>query len=136
MPQLTVINGKIDGFVGQSKIYIGRANSGYNLKKSPLANPYHVGKNGDRHTVVEKFGVWLDAEIAKGMKGQYSAAFEELKCIRDRVKTGEKVELACFCKQPGRSVECHGDIVQDRVERMLLFEARRLRRSHQQATEE
>jgi hypothetical protein len=34
-----VINGKRDGFIGQDKIYIGRANKFYGLQKSPLHNP-------------------------------------------------------------------------------------------------
>lgn len=37
---LKIINGKKDGFIGENKIYIGRYNKSYNLKPSPLSNPY------------------------------------------------------------------------------------------------
>ncbi len=82
------------GFISEGIIYIGRKNHYYRLKQSPLANPYHIGKDGERSTVVQKYRFWLDMEVTKGLKGEYSPAFSELKCIRDKVVGGEKIKLA------------------------------------------
>lgn len=66
------------GFIGEGIIYIGRKNGYYQLKQSPLANPYHIGKDGAPSTVVQKYHAWLDTEVTKGLKGEYSPAFSGL----------------------------------------------------------
>jgi hypothetical protein len=43
-----VINGKNSGFLGNSKIYIGRANKSYLLKGSVLQNRFVIGQDGNR----------------------------------------------------------------------------------------
>lgn len=40
-------------------IYIGRTNGRYGLSASPLANPFRLGKDGDRLTVLARYRVWL-----------------------------------------------------------------------------
>lgn len=118
MELIQVINGDRDGWVGQNRIYVGRANPRRGLlQSSPLANPFHIGKDGDRPTVVQKYRTWLNAEITKGMRGEYSRSFEELKRIRDKVLAGEKVKLACYCFPK----ECHASVVKEQVEKMVAI---------------
>lgn len=53
---ITVINGKTDGFIGKDKIYIGRRNRTYNLLESPLHNPYNIEKGvRSREDVIKVF---------------------------------------------------------------------------------
>lgn len=39
---MRIVNGKINGFIGENKIYIGRANHKLKLKGSLLSNPYPI----------------------------------------------------------------------------------------------
>jgi hypothetical protein len=119
MQPIKVINGDRDGWVGATRIYIGRLNHSRGLlKSSPLANPYRIGKDGSRKAVVEKYRLWLNAEIEKGMKGEYSTALEQLKRIRDKLLAGEKIELSCYCTP----ALCHGDVIKEQVEKMAALQ--------------
>lgn len=116
MQSIQVINGDREGWLGQDQIYVGRANPRRGLlQSSPLANPFHIGKDGNRSTVVQKYRTWLDSEITKGMKGEYSRAFQELKRIRDKVIAGEKIKLACYCSPQ----ECHANVIKEQVKKMV-----------------
>lgn len=105
-----VINGKNSGFIGSSKIYIGRANKSYLLKGSVLQNQFTIGRDGDREEVIAKYRKWLWNEVQKK-----EAVFQELVRIAERVKKGEAVQLACWCKP----LKCHGDVVKACVEWMI-----------------
>lgn len=105
-----VINGKHSGFIGNSKIYIGRPNKTYLLKGSVLQNPFAIGRDGDREEVIVKYRQWLWREVQK--RGE---VFDELVQIANRVKNGEAVQLACWCKP----LKCHGDVVKACVEWMI-----------------
>jgi len=105
-----VINGKNSGFLGNSKIYIGRANKSYLLKGSVLQNRFVIGQDGNREEVVAKYRQWLWQEVQK--RGE---VFDELVRIAERVKKGETVQLACWCKP----LKCHGDVVKSCIEWMI-----------------
>lgn len=105
---LRVSDGRYTGFVGQDKIYIGRENKSYNLRKSPLANPYVIGRDGDRNQVIELFRQWLWRQIKSWQEtGRLNPAVEELLMICDRVKKGDDIILTCWC----HLLRCHGDVV-------------------------
>lgn len=99
-PIPVVTNGRQTGFVGDNKLYIGRANR--SLQGSPLANPFKIGRDGDRDEVVAKYRCWLWREYKKG-----GLVRRELEAIAARVKAGEAVELVCWCAPQ----KCHGDVV-------------------------
>jgi hypothetical protein len=105
-----VINGKVSGFRGSSKIYIGRANKSYNLPASILQNKFAIGKDSSREEVIEKYRKWLWDEVQKRAE-----VFEELVRIARQVKAGESVQLVCWCKP----LKCHGDVVKRCVEWMI-----------------
>jgi hypothetical protein len=107
---IKVINGKIDGFIGKDKIYIGRKNFYYGLEESVLRNIFKIGVDGNRNEVIEKYRKWLWIEFNK--KG---LVYNELIKIGRKVKNGEKIELVCYCKPLG----CHGDIVKNCIEWMI-----------------
>lgn len=105
---LNVVNGKVVGFDGEEKIYIGRKYFG--LKASILANPYIIGKDGTRAEVVEKYRQWLWQEYQKN-----GAVRAKLEAIADRVLNGEKIDLVCWCA-PGK---CHGDVIKNCITWMI-----------------
>lgn len=82
-------------------IYIGRP--------SLLGNPFVIGKDGDRAKVIEKYRIWLWAQVkARG------AVFEELVRIK-KLAERQDVHLVCWCRP---ELSCHGDVVQACIEWM------------------
>lgn len=78
--------------------YLGRPCAGW--IGSPLANPYHIGKDGDRVQVIRKYKVWLWTV----MQAKNSDAWDELKRLVD---APEPLTLGCWClPQP-----CHIEVV-------------------------
>jgi hypothetical protein len=105
---LTVINGKTNGFLGTHKIYIGRANYSIRLFQSPLANPFVIGRDGNRAQVIQKYREWLWQNVkAWKESGSENEVVKELLIIRDRVLNGENIALSCYCFP----LACHGDII-------------------------
>jgi hypothetical protein len=101
-----VQNGKTWGFTGRDKIYIGRANG--KLEGSPLANPFVVGRDGDRTEVIEKCRKWLWEQIKKWIEtGEMTDAVIAIKSIAVDVAEGKRVILTCWCKPEA----CHGDVI-------------------------
>lgn len=67
-------------------VYIGRP--------SKYGNPFVIGKDGDRKTVIKKYEIWL-------MK-------DDQKELRHDIKKNLKGKiLGCFCKPE----KCHGDVI-------------------------
>ena len=94
-------NGKVIGWIGEDKYYIGRTGNG--MIGSELSNIFKIGKDGTRAEVIAKYRMWLGGIIKKG-KG---LAWLELQGLRERYRNGESVILLCYCKPLG----CHGDIL-------------------------
>jgi hypothetical protein len=74
-------------------VYIGRACKGW--KASKWANPFHIGKDGTREQVIEKYRYYVLATP------HLVAALPELK---DKV-------LGCWCNP----LPCHGDVLVELV---------------------
>lgn len=111
---LIVLNGKKFGFIGENKIYIGRANG--QLPQSPLANPFILGRDGDRLTVVEKFRHWLWPQIKQWQEtGELTPAVMALKDLVIASKENRTVILTCWC----RPSPCHGDVIDSCVQWLI-----------------
>ncbi len=93
-------------------IYIGRENRTYCLRRSPLANPFVIGKDGNKDEVVEKYRQWLWGEIQKGRVNE-NEVWKELKRILSDIKQLDSeddfIRLRCWCSK--ESEKCHGDVV-------------------------
>ena len=78
-------------------VYIGRAMGWQRLKKSPYANPFKIGKDGNRDEVIEKYREWILAqpELVERAKRE----------LKGKV-------LGCWCKPD----PCHGDVLVEIVE--------------------
>jgi hypothetical protein len=105
---MQVVNGKVDGFVGKDKIYIGRATK--KLPCSPLANQYVIGFDGDRDRVIELYRRWLWYQVNIGEHNP-NGALKELLTIARLVKTGKPVILTCYCAP----LACHGDVIRNAI---------------------
>lgn len=89
MIKTTVVNIKRTKDYGE---YIGRG--------SIYGNPYHIGKDGSREEVIDKYKTWLKLKLRDPM---FKKAVLRLK---------GKI-LGCYCKP----LPCHGDILVDYIEK-------------------
>lgn len=108
---IKVINGKIDGFIGENKIYIGRENKTYGLKESPLANHFIIGEDGSRNRVIDKYKGWLRSELLSNTK---TDVIEEIERLTELAKQSDLI-LTCWCKP----LKCHGDFIKGLIEERL-----------------
>lgn len=104
---LEVINGKTSGWLGENTIYIGR--SCYGMQGSILANPYKIGRDGDRTQVMAKYRRWLWKQVT-----ERGPVYHELLRMARRSRT-EHLKLACWCKPE----PCHGDIIKNCIEWLI-----------------
>ena len=91
-----VLNGYVAGFGEDVGIYIGRGGKG--KKGSPLANPYHIGRDGSRSEVIALYRVWLWDRI----QNRDPKVLAELRRIYET-----ESDVICFCAPH----PCHGDVV-------------------------
>ena len=84
-----VVNRRVE----KETIYIGRG--------SPLGNPYIIGKDGDRETVIAKYKDYLVQQISVDNQ-------EIITALRD-IKRDHNARLGCYCKP----LSCHGDVILD-----------------------
>ena len=82
-------------------VYIGRP--------SLLGNPFKIGEHGTREEVIARYRAWLWRQIK--LRG---AVYRELQRLAAIAKQGNLV-LICWCKQEGRRIPCHGDILKSAV---------------------
>lgn len=81
---------------GGYDVYIGRAVPRRGLQASPFANPFRIGRDGDREAVLRRYVNWLLYS-----EDRYARwAFQHARELRGK-------RLACWCA-PER---CHGDIL-------------------------
>jgi hypothetical protein len=83
-------------------IYIGRP--------SALGNPFVIGKDGDRATVIRKYAAWL----AEQLKNERSAASVELRRLAQQAAQRD-ICLVCWCAPE----PCHGDVIKCAIEQLL-----------------
>lgn len=87
-------------------VYIGRAVPRKGFKASPWANPFKIGPDGDREQVMALYRQWV--ETSDDQRAQW---------IREHVGELRGRVLGCWCKEPGRDVPCHGDILVEMADR-------------------
>lgn len=79
-------------------VYVGRAMPRQRLKGSKFANPFKIGRDGNRQEVLVRYTYWMGAEGPIG----------DVPELRGRT-------LACWCRRdgekPGHDNACHADIL-------------------------
>ena len=91
----------------------------YVARPTALGNPYklpHAATEAQRAAVIANYARWLD-----GMLHQPgSDAARMLATLEQQAREGEGVmTLICFCKQPGKEVACHADVIAARLRARL-----------------
>lgn len=91
-------------------VYIGRFVRRYNLRASPLHNPFRIGRNRDGRTLnrteaIAEFERIFRAEIRVGCLGEEAQRL--LDDLVRRERAGEEIVLVCWCAP----LVCHGDVV-------------------------
>ena len=89
-------------------IYVGRRAGGWNV--SPLGNPFHIGTDGDRPQVIEKYRHWLRGEVRRG---NTSPAAREVTRVATLIRQypDRKIKIGCWCAPDA----CHGDVVANAI---------------------
>ena len=90
---------KLGKKIPDGAIYIGRSMPHEGLVGSKFANKFKITETDTREIVVEKYKKWLWGEIRSGR-----ITLEDLLEL-------EGHDLVCFCKQDGKEVACHGDVL-------------------------
>lgn len=78
------------------------------LRASRFANPYKIGVDGSRETVLRLYRAHLRAMLERDPQAR-----QELEALRGK-------RLGCFCKPK----DCHGDILVEALEGSMLDEPR------------
>jgi hypothetical protein len=107
-----ILNGKITGFIGEDKLYIGRTNRYYNLKDSPLANPFNIGSKFTRESSIENYKYWL----FNSYKNKTAPSYKELIRLLNLYKENKNLKLVCWCAPK----VCHGDIIKQFLDWMVI----------------
>lgn len=89
-PQIINMRGR-RGQVPLGAVYVGRAQGRVGLRQSKWANPFQIGRDGNRDEAIEKYRAWLLQQ------SDLTAALPELR--------GK--DLACWCV-PQR---CHAEVL-------------------------
>jgi len=72
-----------------------------------LGNPYHIGTDGSRTEVIEKYKVWFDTQMLNDP--EFKVKFFAL---AESYKRYEIIQLACHCSPK----LCHGSIIKQALE--------------------
>jgi hypothetical protein len=86
--------------------YIGRAWRGW--QASPLGNPFHVGKSGDRMRCIEMYRRWLWKQV----QSKQGKAYVQLMHLVEHYRKGEIIVLGCWCCPEA----CHAEVVRRAIQ--------------------
>ena len=85
--------------IPENAVYIARGQPHLGLPHSKFANPFKITDTDTREIVVEKYKKWLWEQIRSG-----KITLEDLLELENK-------DVVCFCKQEGKEVACHGDVL-------------------------
>jgi len=95
---------------GERAAYIGRANGA--RPASPLANPYHIGKDGTRDEVIWSYRGWLSDQLQHEWDARQTQP-DSASPVSDELKRLQSVDvLLCYCAPEA----CHGDVLIEVIE--------------------
>ena len=69
---------------------------------SIFGNPYILGRDGSREQVIERYKEWFEFLLRS-------------KFVKTQLFLMQGKRLGCHCKQKGREVACHVDIIADYI---------------------
>ena len=81
-----------------ASVYVGRP--------SALGNPFVIGRDGDRDTVIKKHRRWLWSQLQRGS----GEVFDAIHQLAQQARNGDLV-LACWCAPE----KCHAEILASAV---------------------
>lgn len=97
--------------------YVGRSCAGW--KGSVLGNPFHIGKDGSREEVIEKYRQWLRNQYRFG-----DAVAGELDKLAYLHVIGADLVLGCWCAPQA----CHAEFIKQAIEKIADIMAEKLNR--------
>ena len=109
---ITVHNARKPIPEGYTPIYVGRKTTyrpEFGADFNILGNPYTL-RQGTRDEVIALYRQWLPLRLNAD-----TPQARALQDLADRVRTGEKLLLICWCAP----LACHADVIKAEVERLL-----------------
>ncbi len=88
----------------------------YGGRPSDLGNPYILGVDGNRETVIERYRTYFNEEI----KNKKSKLYLKIQKILELAKDND-IHLVCFCKP----LDCHLDIVKEYLDNQINKEIKK-----------
>ncbi|WP_419663862.1 hypothetical protein Dvar_40910 [Desulfosarcina variabilis str. Montpellier] len=80
-----------------------------------LGNPFIIGRDGDRETVIKKYREWLNAEFCKNPRDPHLTPIDrEMMRIHKAYLDGKDVHLVCNC----HPLPCHGQVIKEIIEKL------------------
>lgn len=86
-------------------VYCGRKNKTYGVEESIFANPFVIGKHGDRAQVIKQYQTYFYDRIEKDMD------------FKNEVLKLKNKTLACWCNYPRE--DCHLRIIKEYLELLM-----------------
>lgn len=90
----------LKGVIPENAVYIGRANTKFNLPNSGWGNPFFLSDPSLREDIYVQYENWLDEQVAQN------------KITVERLLTLEGKDLVCFCAPK----LCHGHALKEKVQ--------------------
>lgn len=108
---IEVVNAKDNMPAIHTGEYVGRGNSRGRWRKSPLANTFKIGVDGDRDYVIAMYQRWLRNKVLHGDR----AVLDELARLASIVERTGHLTLVCWCAP----LPCHADVIKLAIEKVL-----------------
>tara|TARA_Y100000310_G_scaffold319581_1_gene375019 strand:+ start:291 stop:608 length:318 start_codon:yes stop_codon:yes gene_type:complete len=72
-------------------------------RPTPLGNPFHIGQDGTREQVINKYDQWLAVKLSNAG----SLQSREMRSLLRKYKQDGKLILGCWCAP----LDCHADVI-------------------------
>lgn len=105
IPEITIVSRRTIEYVEGGE-YVGRAHRYFGGYESPLANPFHMGKDGTRDEVIAKYRVWLEGQL----RDETTQASKELARLLLLAQKG-RLTLICWCVP----LSCHAEVIREKI---------------------
>ncbi len=86
-----------------SGVYVGHP--------SPLGNPFHIGTDGTRKQVIQKYRQWFEVQL----EDETSQVSREIARLVEKAKRYGDLRLLCWCAP----LPCHAEVIKAEIEKRV-----------------
>lgn len=100
LPSIRIINKRKSSVSG---VYVGRP--------SPLGNPFHIGTDGTRKQVIQKYRQWFKIQL----EDETSQVSREIIRLVEKTRCYGDLRLLCWCAP----LPCHAEVIKEEIEKRM-----------------